>query len=70
MVRSFDLPPTYTARDFLLIKESLPAWNATKRIKQILDAEYKKINLQTIVMSLSYLKIEHKDFILELFQKY
>ena len=42
------------AKEFFVIKESRPVRNATKRIKQILDAEYKKINLKLIAMHLSY----------------
>ena len=33
-------------KEFFVIKESCPVRNTTKRIKQILDAEYKKINLK------------------------
>ena len=39
-------------------------------MKQILDAEYKKINLRTVVMSLNYSKDKHKYSLLELLQKY
>ena len=39
-------PPNCTAKKIFVIKESLPVRNATKRIKQTLDAEYKKINLK------------------------
>ena len=38
-------------------------------MKQIMDAEYKKINLKSLVMSLNYLKGKHKDSLLELFLK-
>ena len=38
-------PPYCTAKDFFVIKESNPIRISTKRIKHILDAEYKKINL-------------------------
>ena len=44
-------PPNCTAKEFFVIKENRPVQNATKRIKQILDAEYEKINLKTIFMS-------------------
>ena len=42
------------AKEFFEIKESRPVSNATKRIKQILYAEYKKINLKSIIMNLNY----------------
>ena len=34
---------------------------ATKRIKLIRDAEYKKINLKSIIMNLNYLKDKHTN---------
>ena len=49
-------PPNCSAKEFFVIKESCPIRNATKRIKQFLDAEYKKINLKSIVMNLNYIK--------------
>ena len=49
-------PPNCTAKKFFVINDSLPFRIATKRIKQILDAEYKKINLKSIVKNLNYLK--------------
>ena len=59
-------PPNCTAKEFFVIKESRPVQNETKRIKQIFDAEYKKINLTTIVMNLYYfmvkLKIVYKNY--------
>ena len=58
------------AKEFFVIKESRPVRNATKRIKQILDAEYKKINLKSIIMNLNYLKDKHRNSLLELLQKY
>ena len=58
------------AKEFFVIKESRPVGNATKRIKQILDTKYKKINLNIKVMSLNYLKVKHKNSLLELLQKY
>ena len=63
-------PPNYTTKEFFVIKESCPVRNATKRIKLILDAEYKKINLKSIIMNLNYLKDKHKNSLLELLQKY
>ena len=61
--------PYCTAKEFFVIKESRPVRNATKRIKQILDAEYKKINLKSIIMNLNYLKDKHRNYLLELIQK-
>ena len=62
--------PNCTARVFFVLKENCPIRNATKRIKQILDTEYKKINLKSITMNLNYLKDKHKNSLLELLQKY
>ena len=59
-------PPNCKANDFFVIKESRPVRMATKRIKQILDEEYKKINLKSIVMTLNYLKEKHRNSLLEL----
>ena len=39
-------PPNYTAKEFFVIKESRQVRIATKRIKQILNTEYKKIDLK------------------------
>ena len=58
------------AEEFFIIKESLTVRIATKHIKQILDAEYNKINLKLIVMNLNYLKDKHKNSLQELLQKY
>ena len=63
-------PPNCTAKEFFVIKESCTIRNAAKRIKQILDAKYKKIILNSIIMNLSYLKDKHKNSLLELLQKY
>ena len=49
-------PPNCMAKKFFVIKESYPVRNKTKRIKKILDVEYKKINLKSIVMNLNNLK--------------
>ena len=59
-----------TAKEFFVIKASLLLWNATKRIKQILDAEYKKINQKTINMSLNCLKNKHNNSLFELLPTY
>ena len=62
-------PPNYTAKTFFVIKEkSRPVRIATERIKLILDAEYKNINLKSIVMNLNYLKDKHKNSLLKLLQ--
>ena len=53
-------PPNCTVKEFFVIKESHPVRIATKRIKQILDAKYKKNNLKSIVMNLNYLKDNQK----------
>ena len=63
-------PPNCTAKEFFAIKESCQVRNATKRIKQILDAEYKKIDLKSIILNLNYLKEKHRNSLLELLQKY
>ena len=52
-------PPHCTAKEFFVIKESRPVGNTTKCIKQILDTEYKKINLKSIIMNLNYLMDNH-----------
>ena len=52
--------PNCTAKEFFIIKESHPVRIATKRIKQILDAEYEEINLKSTVMNLNYLKDKQK----------
>ena len=44
------------AKEFFSIKESRPTRDATKRIKQILNAEYKKINFKSIIMNLNHQK--------------
>ena len=54
-------PPNCTAKEFFVIKESHPVRNATKSIKQILDAEYKRIKLKTKVMSLNYFNSNKKN---------
>ena len=56
-------PPNCNAKEFFVIKESLPVRIVSKRIKQLLDVKYKKINLKTTV-------VKHKDSLFELFQKY
>ena len=63
-------PPNCTAKEFFIIKESRPVHNATKRIKHILDPEYKKIHLITIVMNLNHLKDKYKNSLLKLPQNY
>ena len=63
-------PPNGTANEFFVIKESRLVRVATKRIKQILDAEYKKFNLKSIIINLNDLKDKHTNSLLELLQKY
>ena len=36
-------PPNWSAKEFLVIKESCPIRTSTKGMKQILDAKYKKL---------------------------
>ena len=43
-------PPHCVEQEFFVIKENCPLWNVIKRIKQIIDAEYKKTNLKTLVL--------------------
>ena len=62
--------PNCTAKEFFIIKESRPVRIATERIKLILDLEYKKINLISIVMNLNYFKDKHKNSLIEFLQKY
>ena len=42
----------------------------TKRIKHILDIEYKITNLKIIIMNLNYLKDKHENSLLKLLLKY
>ena len=63
-------PPNCTAREFFVIKESRSVRNTAKRIKQILDAEYKKFNFKWIIMSSKFLKDKHRNSLLQLLQKY
>ena len=58
-------PPNCTAKEFFATKESCPVRIASKRIKQILDVEYKKINLKSIVMNINYSNKKHKSSFLE-----
>ena len=53
-------PSNCTAKEFFVTKENCPVRSATKRIKQILDTEYKKIDWKSVVMNLNYLKDKHK----------
>ena len=56
--------------DCFVIKEYRSVRNTTKRIKLILDTEYKKINVKSIIMNLNYLNNKHTNSLLELLQKY
>ena len=58
--------PNCTAKEFFIIKKSRPVRNATKSIKLIFDAEYKKINLKSIIMNLNYFNNKHKNSVFEL----
>ena len=72
MATSFNFNETTKlyGKRILVIKESRPVRNATKRMKQILDAEYNKVYLKSIIMNLKYVKDKHKFSLLELLQKY
>ena len=72
MVRSFNLNETTKVygKKFLVIKENWPVRHPTKKIKQIKGTKYKKNNPKTIVMTLNYSKDKHKNFLLQLLQKY
>ena len=63
-------PPNCMTKNFFLIKEIGPVRNTTKRIKQILDAEYNNVTLKSIIMNSDYLKNKNKNSLLELLQKY
>ena len=63
-------PLNCAAKELFIIKENLLVRKVTKKIKQILVAEYKKINLKSIIMSLNYLKEKYYNSLLRLFQKY
>ena len=41
--RSLGKPPNCAAKEFFVMRESFPVQNATKRIKQILDDEKRKL---------------------------
>ena len=58
-------PQNCSVKEFFVIKESCPIRKTTKTIKQILDAEYKKIHLKSIIINLNYLKERHKNSLLE-----
>ena len=44
-------PPNCTVKEFFVINKSHSVRIATKRIKQILDAKYKKNDLKSIIMN-------------------
>ena len=62
-------PLDCTAKEFFVIKESHTLKQATQRLKQILDAEYKNMYLKSIIVNLTYLKDKYKNSILQLLQK-
>ena len=53
-------PPNCTTKKIFVIKESRPV-RIHQKIKQILDAEYKKINLKSTITNSNYLKDGHKN---------
>ena len=57
-------------RTHFTIQESKKIRNASKRMKKILDANYKKANLKEIVNNLKYLSSDKRSFILTLLRKY
>ena len=57
------------ATEIFVIKESRPVRNSNKTIKQILDAEYKTIDLKSLIINFNYLK-DKLNSLLELLQKY
>ena len=61
MARSLK-PPNCTAKEFFVVKDCHTIRNLAKRIKQIVDAEYKKINLISFIMNFNYLKDKQKIF--------
>ena len=61
--------PTYIANEFF-VKKNYLVHTTTTQNEQIFNAECKKIKLKTIVMSLNCLKVNYKNFLLELLQKY
>ena len=63
-------PPNCLVKELSVIKESRPVRITTKRIKQILDAKYKKFNLKSIIVNLNCLIDKYNNSLLELLQKY
>ena len=63
-------PPNCVTKEFFVIKESRPVQNVAKRNKLILGTEYKNINIKSIIKNLKYLKVKHKNSLLELVQKF
>ena len=72
LARTFNLNETTKlyVKFFFEIKESCSVGIVTKRIKQILDVEYKKINSKSIIMNVNQLKDKQKNSLLELLQKF
>ena len=63
-------PIDYKMRTHFTIQDSKNVRNATKRIKKILDANYKKVNLKKIVNNLKYLNNDKQSLILKLLRKH
>ena len=59
-----------TENDSYHVREEGTLDEATTRIKQILDAKYKKANLDNIASSQNHLNKEEKDKLLRLLRKY
>ena len=58
-------PPNCKAKKVLVIKKNRPIINKSKRMKLILDSEYKKIDLKSITINMNYLN-EKIYFLLKL----
>ena len=70
LARSFNLNETKKlhSKRILCDQRKLTNYKDIEKIKQILDAEYYKIDLKPIIMSLNYLKVQHNKIFLELLQ--
>ena len=44
--------PSFTEKEFFVIRESILVQNTTNRIKQVFDVEYNNINLKSTIMRL------------------
>ena len=70
MSRSFNFNETAKLNGIRILcnQKNCTARSVTKRIKQILDAEYEKINLESMVMNLNYLKDNNKYSLSEIWR--